>query len=171
MSSVDISLKVQQHPALCSLCPDFNGQVRIINSSTVQSNPVCFPVVSATSSTSCGRQSWRCRVTSRRPSCSGRRLTFIRLSLWSSAWETQNPYCPTPLTLMRRWWSCPAPGSCPNTPTLSLSSLPSSPSPPRCIDILWQNILWLLSVGSCIYLYSSVFLCCFCFQRHFLFNS
>lgn len=104
-------------------------------SSTLRSStdPVLVPVVSATSSTSCGRQSWHCLVTSRRLSCLGKRLTSIRLSPWSSAWETPNPCCPTPLTPTKRWWSCPAPGNCPSTPTLLPSSSPSSPSPPRSV--------------------------------------
>lgn len=113
---------------------------RII-SSAVWTDPVSVPVVSATSSTSCGRQSWRCRVTSRRLSCSGKRLTSIRLSPWSSAWETPNPCCPTPLTPTKRWWSCPAPGNCPSTPTLLQSSSTSWPSPPRSVGT-GLNIQW-----------------------------
>lgn len=119
-----------------------------IELSAVWADCVSTPVVSATSSTSCGRQSWRCRVTSRRPSCSGKRLTSIRLSRWSSVWETLNPCCPTPPTPTKRWWSCPAPGNCPSTPTLWLSSSTSSPSPPRLVGTdpvqavtwSWQNI-------------------------------
>lgn len=102
-------------------------------SSAAWTNPVSVPVISATSSTSCARQSWRCRVTSKRPSCCGKRPTSIRLSPWYSAWGTPNRCCTTPPTPTKRWWSCPAPGSCPSTLTLWQSSSPSSPLPPRSV--------------------------------------
>lgn len=110
-----------------------NSEFHRIISWAVWTDPVFVPVVSATSSTSCARQSWHYLVTSRRLSCLGKRLTSIRLSPWSSAWETPNPCCPTQLTPTKRWWSCPAPGNCPSTPTLLPSSSPSSPSPPRSV--------------------------------------
>lgn len=128
----DKSGVVQQHCPLISWL-HLTAQSFIASSAHESELILSVPVVSATSSTSCGRQSWHCRATSRRRSCSGRRLTFTRLIPWSSAWETPNPCCPTPLTPMKRWWSYPAPGNCPSTPTLSPSSSPSSPSPPRSV--------------------------------------
>lgn len=116
-------------------------------SSAAWTDPVSVPVISATSSTSCARQSWRCRVTSKRPSCCGKRLTSIRLSPWYSAWGTPNRCCTIPPTPTKRWWSCPAPGSCPSTLTLWQSSSPSSPLPPRSVgddesSVLIRAVLW-----------------------------